>query len=109
MQNRLNVITSQKDSEISATLLDNNLIRTVLSEKGRTLMKAISIALFMTPLYDQQIQEICIRKLKHLIKTDHLPLRLTSFANNWKLFEDFQTNPSFHGFDKVFFIFNKYI
>lgn len=91
---------SMSDS-ISSILADNNLVRYIIQEKTKTLLKAISMALFFTQTYEQEIQEKCLNILKDLIEDNNLPLRLSLFKNNWNLYEDFKNNASLHGFDKV--------
>lgn len=86
---------------ISSILADNNLVRYIIQEKTKTLLKAISMALFFTQIYEEEIQEKCLNILKGLIEVNNLPLRLSLFKNNWKLYEDFKNNASLHGFDKV--------
>ncbi len=86
---------------ISSILADNNLVRQIIPEKNQTLIKAISTSLFFTQIEEKEIQENCLNILKVLIEDNNLPLRLSLFKNNWKLYEDFKNNTSLHGFDKV--------
>lgn len=95
--------SSEKDFENFSRILDeNNLVRIPINDKGKTLLKAISIAIYFTPMYELEVRETCLNKLKFLIENNQLPLRLNVFSNNMKLYEDLQLNSTFHGFDKIF-------
>eukprot|EP01017_Pseudomicrothorax_dubius_P049639 TRINITY_DN925_c0_g1_i3.p1 TRINITY_DN925_c0_g1~~TRINITY_DN925_c0_g1_i3.p1 ORF type:complete len:480 (+),score=117.28 TRINITY_DN925_c0_g1_i3:92-1531(+) len=92
---------TQGDQTCAQILEQNHLVKKEIARGPNSLVRALSDALYLTTVHADELQTVLIDKLKGLIQSNKLPLRLQYLRNNFSIFKDYASNPGLPGFDKI--------